>query len=145
MKEDLAPTGVISPGDFDRVLVTDSVTEAVAAITGFWRNYDSLRWVGDVLVLRLRAEPTHAEINGLNRAFGDLLTSGRIERSTPLPAELADKDALDLPRLSLHLDQRMVGGLFRLIGAINELGSAPDADTAVQSLDTRTDRSDPSA
>ncbi len=124
VKEDLAPTGVISPGDFDRVLVTDSVTEAVTAITGFWHNYDSLRWVGDVLVLRLREEPTHAEINSLNREFGDLLTSGRIERSAPLPPELADKDMLELPRLTLHMDQRSVGGLFRLIGAINAFGSA---------------------
>ncbi|MGN8027269.1 TIGR00730 family Rossman fold protein [Microbacterium sp. 22242] len=125
--EDLAPARVISPGDFDRVLVTDSVTRATEEITGFWRNYDSLRWVGDVLVLRLRAEPTHAEINELNRRFGSLLSSGRIERSTPLPAELADKDALELPRLALHLDQRTVGGLFRLIGAINALGSARPA------------------
>ena len=127
VNEDLAPTGVISPGDFDRVLITDSVTEAMAAITGFWRNYDSLRWVGDVLVLRLRAEPTHAEINALNRRFGNLLASGRIERCTPLPAEIADQDAVDLPRLCLHLDQRTIGGLFRLIGAINELDSAPRA------------------
>ncbi|GAA4484755.1 TIGR00730 family Rossman fold protein [Microbacterium panaciterrae] len=125
VQEDLAPTGVISPGDFDRVVITDSVADATAEITGFWRNYDSLRWVGDVLVLRLRAEPTHAEINELNNEFGALLASGRIERSAPLPAELADKDALDLPRLALHLDQRTVGGLFRLIGAINKLGSAP--------------------
>ncbi|MDQ4212379.1 TIGR00730 family Rossman fold protein [Microbacterium capsulatum] len=125
IREDLSPTGVISPGDFDRVQVTDSVTEAAAVIKGFWRNYDSLRWVGDVLVLRLRAEPTDAEVAGLNEQFGPLLSSGRIQRSAPLPAELADKDALDLPRLTLHLDQRTVGSLFRIIAAINALGSAP--------------------
>ena len=125
VQEDLAPTGVISPGDFDRVRITDSVAEAAAVITGFWRNYDSLRWVGDLLVLRVRAEPTADEITQLNEQFGSLLASGRIEASGPQPAEVTDRDRLELPRLTLHLDQRTVGGLFRLIGAINALESAP--------------------
>jgi len=43
----LEGTGMISPGDLDRVLVTDSADAAVDEITGFWRNYDSLRWVPD--------------------------------------------------------------------------------------------------
>ncbi len=123
--EDLAPTGVISDGDFDRVIITDSVDEATARITGFWRNYDSLRWVGDTLVLRLRAAPTDAELDDLNRRFGSLLASGRIDRTAPRQPEVADRDLLDLPRLALHLDQRRVGELFRLIDAINALGSAP--------------------
>lgn len=125
VQEDLSPTGVISPGDFDRVQITDSVAEATAVITGFWRNYDSLRWVGDELVLRLRAEPTAAEVAQLDERFRDMLSTGRIERTAPLPIEVSDGDVLDLPRLVLHLDQRTVGGLFRLIDAINELGSAP--------------------
>ncbi|MFD6817783.1 TIGR00730 family Rossman fold protein [Microbacterium sp. NPDC060132] len=125
--EHLAPMGVISEGDFDRVVITDSVEAARAEITGFWRNYDSLRWVGDALVLRLRAEPTEAEVAELNEAFGSMLSDGRIERTPPLPPEAADDDRLDLPRLMLHLDQRQVGNLFRLIGAINALLSAPTA------------------
>nr|WP_314841280.1 TIGR00730 family Rossman fold protein [uncultured Microbacterium sp.] len=123
--EDLAPTGVISEGDFDRVVITDSVDEAIAEITGFWRNYDSLRWFGDTLVLRLRAEPTDDELAELNRRFASMLVSGAIERSSPREQEVADDDVLHLPRVSLHLQQRQVGDLYRLIGAINALGSAP--------------------
>lgn len=123
--EDLAPTGVISEGDFDRVVITDSVDEAIAEITGFWRNYDSLRWFGDTLVLRLRAEPTDDELSELNRRFASMLVSGSIERSSPREQEVADDDVLHLPRVSLHLQQRQVGDLYRLIGAINALGSAP--------------------
>ncbi|ALX66769.1 TIGR00730 family Rossman fold protein [Microbacterium sp. XT11] len=122
--EDLAPTGVISEGDFDRVIITDSVEEATARITGFWKNYDSLRWVGGTLVLRLRAEPTDAEIDRLNDEFAWMLASGRIERTEPRSVEVADDDMLHLPRLALHLDQRTVGGLFRLIDAVNALPSA---------------------
>jgi uncharacterized protein (TIGR00730 family) len=125
VREHLIPGGVISPDDFDRVLITDSVGAATDEILGFWRNYDSLRWVGKRLVLRLKAEPTDAEVEDLNREFGDLLAEGRIERRGALRAEVEDDDTIDLPRLVLHLNQYRVGELHRLIRAINRLGSAP--------------------
>lgn len=125
--EQLIPSGVISPNDFDRVLITDSVDAATEEITGFWRNYDSQRWVGGKLVLRLRAEPTDAEIDALNDEFADLVARGRIERTDPLRAEREDDDRLELPRIVLRLNQFRVGELYRLIGAVNALGSAPSA------------------
>jgi uncharacterized protein (TIGR00730 family) len=121
----LRPGGVISDGDFDRVLVTDSVAAAVEELSGFYRNYSSLRWVGKRLVLRLKAEPTDAEVEALTAAFGDLLVEGTIERRGPLRVEIEDEDQLDLPRLVLRLNQFRVGELHRLIRAINALASAP--------------------
>lgn len=125
--EQLIPSGVISPDDLERVLITDSVEAAAEEITGFWRNYDSLRWVGKRLVLRLRAEPTDAELASLNERFGRLLTHGVIERTAPRTAEVRDGDRLDLPRLIMHYDQFAVGDLFHLIRAVNGLASAPPA------------------
>jgi uncharacterized protein (TIGR00730 family) len=125
LEDEVLAGGLISMGDLDRVLITDSVDAAVTEITGFWRNYDSLRWCGETLVLRLRAEPTDADVASLNDRFGDLLVSGRIERTDPLPAERKDRDRLGLPRLRLELDQYEVGELHRLIRAINALPSAP--------------------
>ena len=119
----MIPAGVISPDDLDRVLITDSVDAAVAEITGFWRNYDSLRWVGDRLVLRLREPVTDAQLADLNARFGGFCASGAIERTEPLAPERADHDRVDLPRLMLRLDQRSVGSLYRLIGAINALAA----------------------
>lgn len=121
----LLPSGVISHGDFDRVLVTDSVPAAVEELTGFYRNYDSLRWVGKRLVLRLKAEPTDAEVDALNGEFGHLLAEGRIERRGPLSVEIEDGDQVELPRLVLRLNQFRVGELHRLIRAVNALKSAP--------------------
>ena len=121
----LIPSGVISKGDFDRVLITDSVPAAVDELTGFYRNYDSLRWVGKRLVLRVKAEPTDAEVEALNAAFGDLVTEGGIERRGPLTVEIEDDDELQWPRLVLRLNQFRVGELYRLIRAINTLESAP--------------------
>ena len=99
---------------------------AAAVIAGFWRNYDSLRWVGDTLILRLRAEPTDAQLDDLNDRFSGMLADGRIERAVPRQPEVADDDVLHLPRLALHLDQRQVGNLFRIIAAVNEWGTAPE-------------------
>jgi len=122
--EHLIPAGVISPHDFDRVLVTDSAEQAVTRITGYWRNYDSLRWVDDLLVLRLKHQPTDAEIEALNIEFAPFVASGRIERTDALPIEVNDRDRVELPRVALRLRQREVGGLYRLIDALNALPSA---------------------
>lgn len=118
----LQGSGMISPGDFDRVLVTDSVEEAVAEISGFWRNYDSLRWVGEQLVFRLRSAPTDAELDALNERFGHLLVEGVFARSEPLPPEVTDGDRLVLPRIVFTPQQRSVGELYRIIRVVNGWG-----------------------
>ena len=46
--------------------ITDSVEEAAAEIIGFYRNYHSLRYVGDRLVLRLRRPLPDDEVAALN-------------------------------------------------------------------------------
>lgn len=117
--------GLISEGDFERVVVTDSIEAAVDEIAGFYRNYSSLRWVGKRLVLRLRAEPTEEEVASLNVRFGRLLAGGAIERRGPLRAEIEDDDELGSPRLVVPLDQFRVGELHRLIRAVNAFDSAP--------------------
>lgn len=124
--EQLIPSGVISPNDLERVLVTDSVEAAAEEITGFWRNYDSLRWVGKRLVLRLRAQPTDEELASLNQRFGHLLIDGEIERTGPRTVEVRDGDRLELPRLIMNYNQFAVGELFQLISAVNDLASAPE-------------------
>lgn len=126
----LERTGMISPGDLDRVLITDSVDAAVSEITGFWRNYDSLRWVGSQLVFRLRSEPSDAELDDLTTRFSSMLASGRIERTEPLQVELSDRDdrqTLGLPRVIFTPRPRAAGELHRLIRAFNALPSAPDS------------------
>lgn len=126
--EHLEASGMVALGDLDRVLITDSVEAAEREITGFWCNYDSLRWVDHQLVLRLRSTPTDDELRQLNERFADLLAAGRIERTEPLQPELGDRDdrdTLELPRIVFEPKQWKVGELHRLIRALNELSSAP--------------------
>lgn len=124
IEQTLVPAGVISPSDFERVLVTDSVDAAVAEVTRFWHNYNSLRWIGDRLVLRLNFAPSDDEIAELNQRFSALVAEGEIARTGPLAPELRDNDLVELPRIVLTLVPRQVGELHHLISALNELGSA---------------------
>jgi uncharacterized protein (TIGR00730 family) len=128
VEDELVAAGLVSPQDTNLFVVTDDVDVAVDSIRGFWRNYESLRWAGDRLVIRLRAAPTDAEIAELDKRFGDLCVEGGIERSDPLSAEVSDNDRLDLPRLVLRFDVRKVGEFRDLIRALNELESAPPLD-----------------
>jgi uncharacterized protein (TIGR00730 family) len=122
--DELVTAGLVSPHDHDLYLVTDDVGDAVDEIVRFWRNYHSLRWVGDRLVLRLRHRPTDEEVAQLASGFGDLLLDGTIERTDPLPAEVGDQDHLELARLAMRYDPRQAGRLRGLINAINDLPSA---------------------
>ena len=125
LTDELVDAGWVSPRDTNLFVLTDDIDEAVSAIRGFWRNYESLRWVGGRLVVRLHADPTDAEIAELNERFAGLCVEGRIERTAPLPAEVADDDRLDLPRLVLTFDVRKAGEFRDLIAALNSLESAP--------------------
>lgn len=128
--DEVLSRGLISPEDLELPLITDDVGEACEAILGFYRSFHSIRWVGKRLVLRLRVEPTAAEVAELNRRFGELCARGRIERAEPLAAERSSHDHVELPRLVLEMDLRRVGRLPHLIRAINELPSAPPLPAA---------------
>ena len=130
VQTELASRGMVAEDDMDRVLITDDVATARDEIIGFWRNYDSMRWVDKRLVLRLRSEPTDAEIAELNDRFGYLATEGQITRVDPLGPEVSHNDRLGLPRLAITFDQFQVGSLHRLIRALNDLASAPGRENA---------------
>jgi uncharacterized protein (TIGR00730 family) len=128
VQEELVDAGWVSPSDVNLFTITDDVDEAVAAVRGFWRNYHGLRWVGDRLVVRLRAEPTDAEVAALAEEFADVCVTGTIERTGPLPAEVSDNDQLDMARIVLTFDPRKGGRFREMIRALNSLESAPPLD-----------------
>jgi uncharacterized protein (TIGR00730 family) len=119
VEAELLEPGYLSPHDLCFVKVTDDVGTAVDEVTGFYSNYQSLRFVEGRLVLRVRRAPDDAEIEALNREFADLLTRGRIERIDATPPEVADGDALDLERLLVPFDRRNYARLRELIDRIN--------------------------
>ena len=73
------------------------------------------------LVLRLKSDLPDAILDILNQEFGDIVVTGKIQRSDALPEERNDETA-NLPRLSFHFNHRDFGRLHQLIRRINDLG-----------------------
>ncbi len=116
----LVSRGLVLPEDLGLFLVTDSVTAAVDEIAGFYRNYQSQRYVGQRLVLRLIQAPDDDRLEALTEQFSDILVSGRIERTVPSAAEEAEADSLALDRVAFDFDRRHFGQLRSLINELNE-------------------------
>jgi hypothetical protein len=119
VEDEVAGRGLVDPDDLGLALVTDDIHRASDEITGFYTNYDSLRWVGDQLVIRTRTALTDTELAYLNEEFGDVCTAGAIERTEPLPAEVQDGDRLDRPRIALRFNVLRYARLRRLIDRLN--------------------------
>jgi hypothetical protein len=116
---ELRARGYISPIDTNLVKITDDVEVALAEVTGFYRNYHSLRFVEGDLVLRMHHLPDDAALAQLNEEFVDILSSGTITVSTPSKAELADNDVPELARLRMRFDRHSYSRLRVLIDSLN--------------------------
>jgi uncharacterized protein (TIGR00730 family) len=117
--EELVGNGLVSPGDLDLFMITEDVDAAAQEIVGFYRNYHSIRWVGDQLIIRMRQGPDDDQLAELNAAHAGLLVSGEIERVDPTPAERSGNDHLDLARLGMTYDKYRQSGIHRLIRDLN--------------------------
>ena len=113
---------MISPNDLALYRVTDSVEDAVAEVTGFYRVYHSMRYVKGDLVLRLQRPLAKPLLEQIRQQFGDILVAGTFEQTAALPAEANDPHLAALPRLCFRFDRRSLGRLRMLIDVINREG-----------------------
>jgi hypothetical protein len=121
VKGNLARRGLISLDDMNLLHFTHGVEDAAREVTGFYRNYQSQRYVGNRLVLRLLRAPGTKDLARLRRQFADLLESGTFEVIEPLSAEVADHDALDCVRIAFRFNRRSYGRLRAFVDALNRL------------------------
>ena len=121
VEERLAQRGLISLDDMHLLHHTDDVGTAVREVVGFYRNYQSQRYVDGRLVLRLRRAPGQTELARLSGKFADLLEKGTFELAPPSPAEVADDDALDCDRLAFYFNRRSYGRLREFVDELNRL------------------------
>jgi uncharacterized protein (TIGR00730 family) len=121
--EELVANGLVSPGDLDLFLITDDVDEACAEITGFYRNYHSIRWSGDRLIVRMRHAPDERQLVELNERHAHLLVEGAIEIAEPTPAERSGNDHLALARISMVYDKYRQSSIHSIIRDVNSWGS----------------------
>jgi hypothetical protein len=119
VREQLIARGLVSANDVDLYTITSDSDEAVRVIEDFYVNYDSIRFVGDHLVIRLRQGPTDEQLVDLNEEFGHLAARGVIERAEPFKVERRDDDKVDLDRISFIFAKRGYSDLVALIRVLN--------------------------
>ena len=120
MQNYLVKDGYLPPTDVDLVTIRSDEKEAVKVITTFYRRYHSMRYVGDVVVLRLKTRPTERMIRVLNEEFSkDLLPGGSFEARGPLPEEEDEPKLLDLPRIIFPFNKQCFPSLKAIIERVN--------------------------
>lgn len=133
IREEFCRNGLINEDDRELYRICTSVAEGLEYLSQFYRVYHSCRYVGDRLVVRLNQEISDEALAELNSDFADILVSGKIERTDPLPREVDDEQpanrpllthTLHLPRLILHFNQRDYSRLYQLIHRLNRLATA---------------------
>jgi uncharacterized protein (TIGR00730 family) len=123
--EEVASRHLIEPVDTCLYRIVEKVEDAAAEILGFYRNYHSIRWVGETLVIRLLNKPTAEEVEHLSDSFSDIVESPIRLLDRPLPVERRNEDFPDLPRIALRFDKVSYARLRQLIDELNRLPSAP--------------------
>jgi len=118
LEEEVGPKGLVSADDRALFIITDDIDEATSELLGFYRNYQSCRWVGNLLVIRMLVALDKAELASLNRRFGDIV-DGPIRHTKPFAPERSGNDHLDQPRLALRFDRIHYGRLRQMIDALN--------------------------
>ena len=110
----------IDESDLCLFRIASTPREAVDEIVKFYANYDSARFVGNRLILRMQRAPDEVMLERLHSEFSDLLTHGRFEVIEPTPAEIRDNDAVDLKRLAFY-PEHSYGRIRQVIDLINEI------------------------
>jgi uncharacterized protein (TIGR00730 family) len=119
IKQHLLKGKMISPEDLSLFKVCDDYRAAVEEVLQFFRVYHSMRYVKQNLVIRL-LEPLHPLLlDGINREFGDILSSGDFQQTAALQLERDETDLAHMPRLVFHFNRRSFGRLRQMIDAIN--------------------------
>jgi uncharacterized protein (TIGR00730 family) len=129
---DLFKCGLIGKEDFFLFKIVHTADEAVREILQFYKVYQSARWVGDQMVIRLAHALTSGAVVELNEKFADLVRTGHIIQGTALRQEKNEPTIWNLPRLILTPHRHSFGRFRQLIDAINlsELAPAPQLTAA---------------
>lgn len=119
VRAELLDNGLISPSDLSLFKVTDNVEEAVDEVLGFYSVYNSMRFVRDLLVLRLHVLPTKQLMERLNDEFHDVCASGHFELTDMHRLESDDEHLAHLPRIAFVFNRKAVGRLREMIDVLN--------------------------
>ena len=112
--------GLISASDTSLYTITDNIEDAVNEITNFYSNYHSIRFVNNVLYIRLQRSVPTERFSEIARRCAALATDGVIEQTTATAEEIHDNDVPEMPRVSLRYAAKGFADLRELIDALNK-------------------------
>ncbi|HEY2124801.1 MAG TPA: TIGR00730 family Rossman fold protein [Chthoniobacterales bacterium] len=119
VQDDMYKLGYVASEDFSLFRLCHSVPQAVQEILQFYKNYHSVRWVGDQLALRMNHRLTEKAVAELNEKFGNMVREGKIVQGGALSQEKNEPEIAELPRLILKPHRRDFGRFRQLIDAVN--------------------------
>ena len=120
LENELSDQGYVSRDDFRLIESVNQTDDVVDRIRHFYSRYHSLRYVGELLVIRLQTTLDQEHVNALKKAYADIITPGGDMRlSGPLDDELNEPELIHLPRLVVDFNKRDFGRLRQLVDAIN--------------------------
>lgn len=122
VKRSLLKSKMIDQTDLNLFQIVRTAKEARDIVVNFYRHYHSMRFVGDLLVIRTKVKLSEKNLAQLNKKFKDIIVKGRIEHSPALSAESNESGIAGLPRLVFHFDRRSYGRLKQMIDEINNMG-----------------------
>src|SRR5436305_6983128 len=79
VRDEFVSRGLVSADDEHLYFITDDVDTASEEIRGFYRNYHSIRYVGQTLVMRMQRAPTSDQLAMLNAELDDICVDGNVE------------------------------------------------------------------
>lgn len=121
--ESFVEKGVLSEDELALYQVAQSAQEAADILLKFYSVYHSVRYVKELLSVRLTRSLSDEALDLLNQEFSDILISGIIEQGRSLPEEADEPEIQELPRLIMKFDRRSYGRFVTFIDRINQLGA----------------------
>jgi hypothetical protein len=120
VQQELLRRRFLLESDLALFCIASTPEEAAEEIERFYHNYESARFVGELLVLRLQRAPDGVLLERLNHDFADLLAHGAFEVIDPTPPETREGDSLESARLAFF-PVHAYGRIRQLIDVLNEL------------------------
>ena len=119
IKKNMQAGGLVSPNDLALMRHVQDADEAVVELTGFYKNYDSSRFLKDQYLIRLKKPVSNAALQEINKHYRGMLSKGSFERMDDIRED--DNQGPLLHRLVFSFDRSSYARLRELIDFLNTL------------------------
>ena len=125
LRQQLLRQEMIHEEDLDLMYVTHDPVDAATYVADFYKMYHSMRYIHDLLVLRIEKPLSEKQLDQLNQEFKHLLKKGKITQSLkPFEEERNAPYTFHLTRLSFYFKKDIFANLNKLILRINSFEGA---------------------